>query len=398
MENNYTEEVSTDMINLVTMTGIPMSTMNSTMTPEGGGQGWGVGRIENNIAVRTVYGIIAMTGILGNFLVCFALFRNTTLRTRTSYFIIHLAFTDLLTSTWTIPFHLFPDPPGVADNTNGEIVCRLYISKFPLWCTIFASVYSLVNVTLERYFAVVHPVKYKIFFSRKWSALMMAATWVIGFLSNIYFFWLYDAKEGSCDFVGYPSVAAQRIVGVYTFAVVYVIPIVATLFCHHKMIASLKKQLEILRQERREKRATGQKPKKDANAWQLKAAHEIQKTLLVVIITYMICWAPNQFIFFAFNMGAPVDFTQPYYHVSVVFALFNSCLNPFIYVYKNKYFRRGLLESLGCPEGMLTFLNRIGPASTGTAEGDTPTNTLENTAGAGVSGRASGHSTNDSLV
>lgn len=376
-----------------------MTTINSTMAPGGGGQGWGVGRIENNIAVRIVYGIIAMTGILGNFLVCFALSRNATLRTRTSYFIIHLAFADLLTSTWTIPFHLFPDPPGVADNTNGEIVCRLYISKFPLWSTIFASVYSLVNVTLERYFAVVHPIKYKIFFSKKWSAMMMAATWVIGFLSNIYFFWLYDATEGSCEFIGYPSVASQRIIGVFTFAVVYVIPIAATLFCHHKMIASLKKQFESLRKERREKRATGQKPKKDANAWQLKAAHEIQKTLLVVIITYMICWAPNQFIFFSYNMGAPVDFTQPYYHVSVVFALCNSCLNPFIYVYKNKYFRRGLLESLGFPEGMLTFLNRIGPASTGMTEGETPTNTLDNNVGAGVSGRSSAHtSTNDSLV
>lgn len=244
-------------MNLFTTPDVPMTTINSTMAPGGGGQGWGVGRIENNIAVRIVYGIIAMTGILGNFLVCFALSRNATLRTRTSYFIIHLAFADLLTSTWTIPFHLFPDPPGVADNTNGEIVCRLYISKFPLWSTIFASVYSLVNVTLERYFAVVHPIKYKIFFSKKWSAMMMAATWVIGFLSNIYFFWLYDATEGSCEFIGYPSVASQRIIGVFTFAVVYVIPIAATLFCHHKMIASLKKQFESLRKERREKRATG---------------------------------------------------------------------------------------------------------------------------------------------
>ncbi|XP_071503264.1 allatostatin-A receptor-like [Diadema antillarum] len=352
------------------------TTLHSTTSSPEDDQGWGVGTIENMAVVRTVYGFIAIIGILGNFIVCLALIRNATLRTRTSHFIIHLAVTDLLTSFWIIPFNLFPRPPDLADNIGGEIVCRLYSSKFPLWCTIFASVYSLVTVTIERYFAVVHPIKFKIFFRMKWCVLMMAATWVIGFASNVYFFLVYDAVDGACVFTGYASVAAQRIVGVYTFSAVYVVPVAITLYCHRKMIISLKKQMDAMRKDKRQNRAAGHKSKRDENAWQLKATNEIQKTLFVVLVTYMICWAPNQFIFFAYNLGAKVDFAQPYYHVSVMFALCNSCLNPFIYVYKNKYFRQGVVEALGCPPGVMVFLNRIGPTST---QVDTPTNTLDNT-------------------
>ena len=75
--------------------------------------------------------------------------------------------------------------------------------------------------------------------------------------------------------------------------------------------------------------------------WQLKAAQELEKMLLVVVICYMVCWGPNQIIFFSYNMGAPVSFASTYYHISVVLAVMNSAINPFIYVLKNPFFRKG---------------------------------------------------------
>ena len=82
--------------------------------------------------------------------------------------------------------------------------------------------------------------------------------------------------------------------------------------------------------------------------WQVKASQELVKTLLIVVITYALCWAPNQFVFFAHNMGAPVDFSKPYYHFSVICAVLNSCVNPFIYGFKNKPFQRGFRKAILC--------------------------------------------------
>lgn len=84
------------------------------------------------------------------------------------------------------------------------------------------------------------------------------------------------------------------------------------------------------------------------NRWHLKVANDMQKTFFVVIMVFMVCWAPNQFLFLSYSLGAPVDFTKTYYHFSVILAVCNSCVNPFIYVFKNKLFRRGIFKAFRC--------------------------------------------------
>ena len=67
-------------------------------------------------------------------------------------------------------------------------------------------------------------------------------------------------------------------------------------------------------------------------------------------------------------MGAPVDFTQVYYHVSVIFAICNSCLNPIIYSLKNKPYRVGLKEALRC--GPLSAITKTASRLAGLSKTD----------------------------
>lgn len=214
----------------------------------GGGGGWGVGGIENNPGVRTVYGLIAFIGIIGNFAVCFALVRVASLRRRTSSFIIHLSFTDLLTSMWVIPFHLFPVSPSVPGGIAGELMCRLYLSKYPFWATCFASVYSLLTINLERYVAIVYPTKFKVWFTPVRGFALMSICWVIGLLSNSFFFKLYDYAGGpGCAFSPWSTKEVQRFLyGVYVFALIYIVPIAIMLIVQLKMVRALRIQADVL--------------------------------------------------------------------------------------------------------------------------------------------------------
>lgn len=90
----------------------------------------------------------------------------------------------------------------------------------------------------------------------------------------------------------------------------------------------------------------GAKSARKKEAWQVKAAQELSHTLLVVVITFAICWAPNQIFFFVYNMGAKLPFNTPVYHITVIMSLCNSCINPFIYFFKNKHYRVGLMKAL----------------------------------------------------
>ncbi|XP_071789677.1 galanin receptor 2b-like [Asterias amurensis] len=311
---------------------------------DSGQQGWGVGGIENSLPIRIFYTIIACLGITGNFVVIFALIRVPSLRNCTSYFIMHLAFSDLVTSFWVIPFHMLSveATASVPDGFGGELLCRVFFNKYPLWLTIFASAYSMLCVTMERFFAIVYPLKYKSLFTPCRTAPMMVCCWLVGAGSNWFFFYNYDYVSGKgCVFVPWPSKAVNAVIGVYIFAVVYFIPITTMLGAHWKMIKALKRQASFLKG----KASTGGADKK--KAWQHEVAQELSRMLLVVVLTYAACWLPNQAIFLAFNLGAPVSFTSLPYHFSVMLALCNSCINPFIYTYKNKRFRDGVRIALG---------------------------------------------------
>ncbi|XP_011665444.2 gastrin/cholecystokinin type B receptor-like [Strongylocentrotus purpuratus] len=348
--------------------------MTTTLSPDGestaanvDGLGWSVSRIENSSLARTIYGLIALIGMSGNALVCFVLLRVPSLRTRTSQFIIHLAVTDFITSFWVIPFHLFPFTPPIPRGFAGELMCRFYVSKYLMWVSIFASVYSLVSITLERYFAIVHPIKYKTTFSLKYSIVIMIGCWLVGAISNSFFFYVYDYEDGTCLFLPYPTLYLQKVIGVYIFSLIYFIPITLNLVCHARMVQTLKKQAKLLEGNRFQGNEGNRKKQKEA--WQLKIVQDVQRMLLVVVITFMICWAPNQFIFLAFNLGANVDFTSWYYHFSVILAVCNSCVNPFIYVFRNREFRHGVAKAIGCDRAVRRFANRVRPVDPGVESG-----------------------------
>ena len=99
----------------------------------------------------------------------------------------------------------------------------------------------------------------------------------------------------------------------------------------------------------------------------LRARRRVVNMLMVVIITFIICWSPDQFAYLVFNLGlVPVHYLfGPIYRACVVLAFANSCLNPFIYVLTNNNFRKALRAVLRLPGG------RIEPMANDEGEGMT---------------------------
>jgi len=46
------------------------------------------------------------------------------------------------------------------DNIYDQLVCRIWLTRLPLWCFLLTSTYGIVLTALDRYIAVVYPIWY----------------------------------------------------------------------------------------------------------------------------------------------------------------------------------------------------------------------------------------------
>jgi len=77
------------------------------------------------------------------------------------------------------------------------------------------------------------------------------------------------------------------------------------------------------------------------------ASRNILKTLSIVTVVFIICWFPNKCYAFLYLIGITSTIGQAYY-LTLGLALFNCCVNPFIYIARFKAFRAGVFTMFGC--------------------------------------------------
>ncbi len=117
--------------------------------------------IDLNLSFRIVfyliYGLIFAFGIIGNLLVCWVVFRQTSMRTVTNIFIANLALSDILLCLFCVPFtplYLL----AIKEWQFGQfsnLLCHLV--PFAQGVSVYLSVFTMCAISIERYSVIVHP-------------------------------------------------------------------------------------------------------------------------------------------------------------------------------------------------------------------------------------------------
>ena len=100
--------------------------------------------------------------------------------------------------------------------------------------------------------------------------------------------------------------------------------------------------MECMRVHKADKSTGKDKPTDLREARMMRARQNVIKTLIIVGACFIICWGPNQILYFLSNIGVRVDFTSIYYHWTVMMTSVNCCINPIIYTFKYEQFRKCL--------------------------------------------------------
>lgn len=132
--------------------------------------------------VTAVYALIFVVGVVGNFLVCLVILRHQTMKTPTNYYLFSLAVSDLLVLLLGMPlevYEMWRNYPFLF----GLVGCYFKTALFETVC--FASILSVTTVSVERYVAVLHPLRAKLKCTRRRALRILGIVWSFSVLFSL---------------------------------------------------------------------------------------------------------------------------------------------------------------------------------------------------------------------
>uniref|UniRef100_A0A4W3I9F0 Neuromedin U receptor 1 n=1 Tax=Callorhinchus milii TaxID=7868 RepID=A0A4W3I9F0_CALMI len=282
--------------------------------------------------VCIIYLWIFVVGALGNALTCIVIARHRVMRTPTNYYLFSLAVSDLLVLVLGMPLELYEmwnNYPFLL----GRAGCYFKIFFFETVC--FASILNVTALSVERYIAVVHPLKAKYVVTRTHAKRVIAAVWLVSICSAI-----PNTSLHGINYLSIPS--GQRIEESATCTLLKPAWIVLYLLIglqlkREKLVSELKPAL-----------GSGQYQTIRMQQEKIKR-RQVTKMLFVLVIVFGICWAPFHterlmWILIRNWTGELHRLYQFTHIISGVFFYLSSAVNPVLYNLMSTRFREMFKE------------------------------------------------------
>ncbi|XP_071495007.1 allatostatin-A receptor-like [Diadema antillarum] len=285
---------------------------------------------------------LSVLGITGNALVMAVLLCRNVVRSSADTLVGNLATADFITSIFIFPI---PEAVRVPKTAIGEMYCRFVYTSFFLWVSILGSIFTLTAASLERYAAVVHPIRWSRYKKRRHMNLCLVLIWFAA--TALPFELLLSTGVGkassSCQ-VEHATYAGQIVLALATFIFGFLIPASTMLITQLLAARALYMQ---------SKRFTGTCERGDRSTASLRhlvAMNRLLVMLLIVIIIFIVCLGPQATAFFLYNLRVldPSFLYGPIDRILTALSLFNSCANPVVYLVLNAQFRAALLKFFTC--------------------------------------------------
>ena len=304
------------------------------------------------LTLKIIYLVLGIFGFFSNvFVVVVIALYKPMHKQLTNFFIVNQSTMDATVAFFLFFTSVYEDDKHrrTQGNVADEAICRLWYTKMPLWGMLVSSTYGILMLTLERFFAVVHPIWHKTTFTRNrlLSAGTMMVPWVVGVSFNVAYMvpTAMITVDGDCTVYNvWPSKLTQAAVGVFTTFVQYLLPLLLLAYGYSRMVWVLHKRVETV-EGPAGAGGTGKEVKR--NESMARARGNVLKTLALVACSFIICWTCNQVYYLMYHIGYPnLDFTSNFYNATVVMVFTNCCVNPIIYSVKYEPFQRGVASIL----------------------------------------------------
>lgn len=326
------------------------SSLNLTASP-----GLQVNCVDSSFAKASVItkvfflSIITVVSFVGNILIIFVVYKNPTLRRTINYFIVNIAISDLILPTLLLPREIVEtarlDKSWSLPGVLGQIACKWIYFLSDVSPTV--SILSLIFMTIDRFLAVVFPLRVTLMNSRR-RYILISLTWIIsaGFFSP--YFYAMDVtklKDGKnyCVLVwsrdGNKHITVHKAFSAAASILFLVIPFFTLTILYSIILIKTRATPELIR--------TKTCPK--ARLRQKKTAKRVTLMAFVIVLIFGLCWGPYYILLFllifVWNWRRPAMCHWPTFLFAVQFLCYsNAAINPCAYFIFIKNFRRGLMK------------------------------------------------------
>ncbi|XP_067140397.1 adenosine receptor A2a-like [Centruroides vittatus] len=313
----------------------------------------------NVVTYITFEVIVAIIATIGNLLILVAFCVEKKLRKLTNYYILSLTIADLLVGLVGIPSAILVK---IGLPMNAFTSCLMMLSLLMVLCTV--SIFNLVAVSLDRYWAILHPFKYYTKMSNRAATVIIIVCWLLGSIIGFLplFGWNNGPKEdGRCVFI--PTIDYNFLVLIYFGTIIYPGSLMAYFYFkiysviisqirrsrNSTVLSEEKKRPALSQQNSTDSFSTAKNKIRKSTLFFLNH-REISKTkgLSIIVLVFMLCWIPlytaNCILAFCKTCKIPLSLMEFF----IVLSHANSAINPFLYAYQMKDFQRIICNLIRC--------------------------------------------------
>ncbi|XP_030643415.1 P2Y purinoceptor 8 [Chanos chanos] len=281
--------------------------------------------------ISAIYVLVTLVNLTGNGISMYLLLFRTTPKTPSIIFMINLTITDLALGC-VLPFQINYLLNGY-NWTLGVTMCNILTVVF--FANMYCSILTMTAISMERYLGIVKPMRFRELRKKSWFAMVACALmWILVLVV------LYPLETTDLTYVVselgittcfdvlkkdmLPSKTHWLLFLFGMFVILFLCPLIITVYCYANIIYVLVK---------------------NPNSNQKGRAIRLAFTVLFVFVVF---FSPNNILLLAHTITRVFYEKSLYmaYKLSLSLSCINSCLDPFIYYFASKEFRRKLRQML----------------------------------------------------
>ncbi|XP_061676287.1 C-C chemokine receptor type 1 [Syngnathoides biaculeatus] len=280
-----------------------------------------------------VYFTLFLVGLAGNSLVVWVLLRGVQICNTTDVCLLNLALADLLLVS-TLPFLAYQN---LDRWIFGDVMCKALLGVH--FIVFYSGIFFITLMSIDRYLAIVHAVYTLKLRARSFGVVVVAVTWLAGFLTSFPELLYLKEQPSRADvtfcFPVYPSPLALdnggahfwRVFGLFKMNLLgLLVPAVVMTFCYSQIVRRL---------------LSGQSPRR-----------QTVRVVVTAVAVFFVCWVPYNVASFFRALELLLVYTEcesskaieQALQVTEVVAFTHSCANPVLYVFVGQKFRRNLFR------------------------------------------------------